>query len=233
MSIARARRLIGSALATTAGALLVMPIAMASAADGVGDSVPGYGVLDWLNLGIRLALVIAVIWGAIAALRWYMQRMHGGGPGSGGVVHVLETRTLGPNRALHLVQLGDRIVLVGATAERINRLSEIEDADEVASMLATVKASRSAQTLPAVLGGVGPIAQIVRERALQVGSDVLSRWRGGVQGGRRDVRASSPSATLPDLAGMVPTVRTAQGRPGVRLADLEAAMRTHDDGAGR
>lgn len=234
----RARRWLGRGLgraaAVAAGALALLP-GTASAADAVGGSVPGYGVLDWLNLAIRLALVVAVIWGAIGALRWYMQRLHGSGPGSRGVVHVLETRPLGPNRALYLVHIGGRVVLLGATPERISRLSEVDDADEVASMIAIIEAGNEARTLPGLLGGVVPVAQLVRERAQQLGNGAIAQWREGRA--TRVARTARPAVPDPDLlsgfAERVPTVRTADGRRGVRLADLEAAMRTPDGRADR
>lgn len=97
----------------------------------VGESVAGYDTLDWLGLGLRLALVIAVIWGAVWAMRWYVRRVNGDPTGSGRLLHVIESRALGPNRSLQLVRLGRRAVLVGVTPERINALLTLDDPDEV------------------------------------------------------------------------------------------------------
>jgi flagellar biosynthetic protein FliO len=97
----------------------------------VGDAVTGFGALDWFGLGLRLALVVAVIWGVVWAMRWYVRRMNGGPAGSGRLLHVVETRALGPNRSLQLVRLGDHAVLLGVTPDRINALLSLDDPDEV------------------------------------------------------------------------------------------------------
>src|SRR5690606_12077301 len=90
------------------------------------------GLGDWVGLGARLALVVAVIWVAVAGMRWYVRRMHQGGRRGGlGALEVIETHALGPNRTLHLVRLGDRAVLVGATPERITQLMTVDDPEEL------------------------------------------------------------------------------------------------------
>lgn len=108
------------------------------ATDEVGSQVTSFGVGDWLNLGLRLALVIAVIWAAVHGMRWYVRRVNRGGS-RGGIraLEVLETHTLGPNRTLHLVRLGDRAVLVGATQERITQLLTVDDPAEFKRIMET------------------------------------------------------------------------------------------------
>lgn len=90
--------------------------------------VAGYGTWDWISLTFRMTAVLVVIWASVVAMRWYVRRMNG--EANGGLTHALqivETRALGPSRALHLVRIGDRAVLIGATPERINALMEIDD----------------------------------------------------------------------------------------------------------
>jgi flagellar biogenesis protein FliO len=117
----------------------------AQAADTIGTAVPSYGILDWLNLGFRLTLVIGAIWVAVVGMRWYVKRVNGDGPRLGRQVQVLESRTLGPNRSLQLVRLGGRAVLLGVTAERINPLITIEDTEEVERL---VEAATAVQPNP-------------------------------------------------------------------------------------
>lgn len=46
---------------------------------------------------------------------------------SSGNIKVLETSYLGPNKSLHLIELGDLVLLVGATQSSLNLISEISD----------------------------------------------------------------------------------------------------------
>ncbi|MGE3856438.1 MAG: flagellar biosynthetic protein FliO [Dehalococcoidia bacterium] len=90
--------------------------------------VAGYGAWEWISLSFRIGAVLLVIWGSVIAMRWYVRRMNG--EANGGLMRamqIVETRALGPNRALHLVRIGDRAVLIGATPERINALMEIDE----------------------------------------------------------------------------------------------------------
>ena len=125
-----------------AGALVGALIALASAGAAagqepeatvspIGGGVSGYGVTEWINLILRLALVLIVIWFAIMAMRWWVRRMNGGMAGGSGHLQVVETRALGPNRSLQLVRLGNRAVLLGVTSERISSVLEIDDPLEV------------------------------------------------------------------------------------------------------
>jgi len=90
--------------------------------------VAGYSTWDWIGLTFRMGAVLLVIWASVMAMRWYVRRMTG--EANGGLtraLQIVETRALGPSRALHLVRIGDRAVLIGATPERINALMEIDD----------------------------------------------------------------------------------------------------------
>jgi flagellar biosynthetic protein FliO len=105
-------------------------VAPASAsAQTAGNSVTSFGIGEWLSLMLRLGLVIAVIWAAVYAMRWYTQRAGRGRPVAARALDIVETRSLGPNRALHLVRIGGRAVLIGVTPERISALLEIDDPD--------------------------------------------------------------------------------------------------------
>ncbi|PKN78086.1 MAG: hypothetical protein CVU47_12750, partial [Chloroflexi bacterium HGW-Chloroflexi-9] len=118
----------------------------------VGGGVSSFGLGDWVGLVLRLGLVLGVIWGAVAAMRWYVRRTQGvGGRGALAALEVIETHALGPNRALHLVRLGDRAVLVGATPERITSLMTVDDPEEVRRLSERPEASsrRSLSASPA------------------------------------------------------------------------------------
>ncbi|MEZ4502202.1 MAG: flagellar biosynthetic protein FliO [Dehalococcoidia bacterium] len=147
-----------------AGVLLLAGLAAArpayaqepTPAPAVGDAVTTFGAWDWLNLGLRLGLVVVAIWAAFWAMRWYVRRVNGGAAGSGRLLQIVETRTLGPNRSLQLVRLGNRAVLLGVTPDRINQLLTLDDPDEVERL---TEASRAPAELPrsveALVGRLG------------------------------------------------------------------------------
>ena len=144
----------------------------------VGSDVTSFGIGDWINLGLRLALVVGVIWAAVHAMRWYVRRMNRG-TGRNGLraLEVLETHALGPNRTLHLVRLGDRAVLVGATQERITQLLTVDDPDEFrrlidtddedGEVIATPRGSRAAGAL-ALVGGLRNGLSVMRARQAEM-----------------------------------------------------------------
>ncbi len=137
---------------------LVRSVAFAQEATEVGGSVSTFGFGDWVGLVFRLGLVLGVIWGAVAAMRWYVRRSQGMGGRNGlATLEVIETHALGPNRALHLVRLGDRAVLVGATPERITSLLTVDDPEEVRRLSDRPEASPR-RSLAANLSGVSGFA---------------------------------------------------------------------------
>ncbi len=115
-----------AALAVT-GLLLLAPAALAvedselptltTGGEPTTTSVPTSGIGDLGRVVLGLFLVVLVI----GALYAGMKRAHRGRlPGkTSGVVQVRETTQLGPGRNLHLVEIGDRVLLVGATEHGI------------------------------------------------------------------------------------------------------------------
>ncbi len=155
------RRLLALALGAALAHLLRAVAAAQQATTEVGGGVSSFGAGDWAGLLIRLGLVLAVIWGAVALMRWYVRRAQGGGSGRGQVLEVIETHALGPNRTLHLVRLGDRAVLVGATPERITSLLTVDDAEEV-RRLSERPEPESPRGFAASLGAVASMASAAR-----------------------------------------------------------------------
>ena len=87
-----------------------------------------------LRLGLGLVVVVGLI-----ALVWYVMKriqrarypaLDERGPS---LIDVVATTSLGPNRALHLVKVGEEIVLIGATDHSVNVVTRIgaEDAAEL------------------------------------------------------------------------------------------------------
>ncbi|MEX2446400.1 MAG: flagellar biosynthetic protein FliO, partial [Dehalococcoidia bacterium] len=119
-SIRRQAPVLAALLAGLVAAMATSTPAFAQEAAPGAGGIAGYGLWDWLSLVVRIGAVLLVIWASVLAMRWYVRRMNGEAGGrSARQLQIVETRALGPNRALHLVRLGDRAVLIGATAERI------------------------------------------------------------------------------------------------------------------
>lgn len=84
----------------------------------------------WLTLVdviAKLALVIGLLYGTLLALRWLQRRRGGRTEADGATIHVLETVGLTPGRSLHLVAVGEKTLLIGATDHQLSVLTEIPD----------------------------------------------------------------------------------------------------------
>jgi flagellar biogenesis protein FliO len=91
--------------------------------------------LGWtqvLLLAAKLILVIGLVYAVLAGLRW-LRRLGTGQVGqrrSGDqnpTIHVLETATLTPSRSLHLISVGEKTLLIGATDQQLSLLAELAD----------------------------------------------------------------------------------------------------------
>ncbi len=74
------------------------------------------GVL--MRTGIGLVVVVVLIYGIYWLLKKYAGSKSGVGRGDGRMV-VIATTALAPNRSLHLVSVGDELVLVGAAEQGV------------------------------------------------------------------------------------------------------------------
>ena len=92
----------------------------------------------WIRTSASLAGVVALIFllawgyrlGTGARTRLSLTRR----PRAIGVIQVISRINLAPRQALHLVRVGPRLILVGATHDSLRTLSVIEDADLVAQL---------------------------------------------------------------------------------------------------
>ncbi|MCK9493895.1 MAG: flagellar biosynthetic protein FliO [Dehalococcoidia bacterium] len=232
-------RFVGATL--LGGLFAVATVATASAqeagesGDEVGSSVTSFGAGDWFSLGIRLALVVAVIWGAVHAMRWYVRRMnHGGSRGSTRALEVLETHALGPNRTLHLVRLGDRAVLVGVTQERITQLLTVDDPEEFKRLTtspeepevrAPARASGVALGAMSLLGSLrtGLVAMRARQSEMNERRQALKEQQGGRQArpGRapRRSRVATAEATEAPRFGALKGMLARSTHPAPRTSE--------------
>lgn len=102
------------------------------------ETAAGGGGGSLVRMIVGLAVVIAVIYGVHWLLKTYGKAK---GTQSDGRMNVVATTTLAPNRALHLVRIGEELVLVGSAehgvtpvrvyaADEARRLSQVLAADD-------------------------------------------------------------------------------------------------------
>ena len=117
-----------SAASTSAVDATPQPSATAQASGG-GFSLDG---AQLVSLAWRLALVVIIIAASIVGLRWWGKRT--AGPRSTtGFIRVVDTLAIGSGRTIHLVAMGGRVIAIGATAQQLTFLNELneEDAGEI------------------------------------------------------------------------------------------------------
>ena len=86
----------------------------------------------WYRSGIgALALVLGLIGALVWALRRWVPATRGG---ESRMIRVVGRVPLSPKHSAALLSVGRRFVLVGMSAERVNTLCEISDAEEVAEL---------------------------------------------------------------------------------------------------
>jgi flagellar protein FliO/FliZ len=91
-----------------------------------------FGAGDAASLAWRLGLVAVIIAVSIAGLRWWGRKASS--PSSvTGFIRIVDTLGISNGRTIHLLALGERVIVVGATAQQLTFLSELS-ADEVAQV---------------------------------------------------------------------------------------------------
>jgi len=79
----------------------------------------------FVRTGVGLVVVVALIYGVY----WLLKRYAGskGGGRSDGRMQVIATTALAPNRSLHLVSVGDELVLVGSAEQGVTPIRVYAD----------------------------------------------------------------------------------------------------------
>ena len=76
-------------------------------------------------LGMLAAFVLVLVL-AYLATKWLGKRYGGRPGGSAGNIKILDRASLGPDRCLYIVEAGGKTLLIGATSQRIDALSELD-----------------------------------------------------------------------------------------------------------
>jgi flagellar biosynthetic protein FliO len=100
------------------------------------------------DLVVKLGLVVGLIYVTVWLLRAYVGRARPGAAGSSARIDVLEATALAPGRSLYLVEVADRVLVVGATAGSLATLAEITDPEAIGRLR-----SRPAEPHPAPPAG--------------------------------------------------------------------------------
>ncbi len=173
-----------------------------------GSAIIGAGEL--VGLLLKTGLVVALLGASLWALRRYA------GTASGrrgtGAVTIAETLPLAQGRAVYVLDVGDRALLVGATPQQLTLLGEVRDA----AVLARLRAPERRDPAPSLAG------LVERLRA------ALAAYAPGRQAegrGARRVRAV-PSVETDFAATLARLDDTAPGlEPRERLAAFAARVR--------
>lgn len=134
---------------------------------GAGDAI--------LRLGIGLVVVIALIGAVWYVLKRVRRAKHPELDARGDLIDVVATTQLGPNRTLHVVRVGEELVVLGATEHAITPVARLSGEEALAALSPDLGA-RDARQGHGHPSGLGLDA---RSRALATSRDatVLERLR--------------------------------------------------------
>jgi flagellar biogenesis protein FliO len=98
-------------------------------------------VWDFARVPLALGAVIFLI----LCLRWMIRSLGGYQTGKAGnkAVQILTRTTISPRQQMLVLQFGRRLLLVGSSGSELKPLCQIDDADEVAEVLAQIQQQRS------------------------------------------------------------------------------------------
>lgn len=156
-------------------------------------------------LGVTLAGIGLAV---AAARRWMPMRP---GMSGGGVIEILARRSFSARAGLCLVRLGDGLVLLGLTPNRIEALAQIRDPDEVSRILARAQRGRAESFSSAFrkLTGQAPSAPAQDDARPAGDSFPIERIQGADRAVRglvarvRDLTRSDDRAETPGVTGVV------------------------------
>jgi|GEM_PF-1526471 len=119
---------------------ILLPVSLSFAAQNSDSltfsdiSSPALSIWAVMKIFFLLAIVIALILAAVWALKKLSPNLAAGK--TAGVIRILSSAYLGPKRAFILVEVLDRIMLVGITETDIALIAEFNDPQEVAEIRA-------------------------------------------------------------------------------------------------
>lgn len=121
------RRQKGTALLAGVSVLMTGLFFLTSGPEAGADQPSDGGELFYLGVFLKLVAVLLLFVGGAVILRRWQSGRHGGRLTR--QLRVVESVRLSPRQALHLVEVGNRRLLIGATDQAIAFLSAVENAE--------------------------------------------------------------------------------------------------------
>ncbi|MCK5248597.1 MAG: flagellar biosynthetic protein FliO [Spirochaetaceae bacterium] len=91
------------------------------------NELPGVSFGDFLRVILVLGIIIALIY----AFVWMLKKFTSVKAEGGDAIQLYSTRPLKGDAALHLVEAGNRVFLIGSNGNSVNLISEIDDKESI------------------------------------------------------------------------------------------------------
>ena len=100
------------------------------------DPIGPAAEVPWWSTSADLLLKLALVLVLIYICLWLLRRFTQPGASRPGamLLGVVEQMTLAPGRSIYLIELGNRLLVIGSTANQLSTLAEIVDPVEVAEI---------------------------------------------------------------------------------------------------
>lgn len=96
--------------------------------DAAGEeNLPALGLGDFVRMILVLGFVIALVYGFF----WLLKRLSGMKAEGEDAINLISTRPLKGDAAIHLIETGRRLFLVGSSGSSVNLLAEIDDKESI------------------------------------------------------------------------------------------------------
>ncbi len=127
--------------------------------------------LIW-DVAAKTALVLALLYGVL----WTIRRYYGktGLQQRSASILVVQSAQLGPGRSVHLIGVGGKMLLVGATSQQVSLLAEVGAADLVMESEVAVSGDGFDRHLRQAIDAAGSLSSRLRRGRLDRGSDMNS-----------------------------------------------------------
>jgi flagellar biosynthetic protein FliO len=119
---------------------------------GAPPTVTGVSTWDF----VRMLIILVGVVGVIYLLFWLLRRSSGKKIQENDLIRVLGSRSLAGNRALHLIEVGGSVFLVGASDGGVGLISEIKDKEGLDSvrLKAAEQSTAARRTFPQILSEI-------------------------------------------------------------------------------
>ena len=121
------------------------------------------------DVAVKTALVLVLLYGVL----WVIRRYYGkpGVSRRGTSLLVVQSAQLGPGRSVHLIGVGGRLLLVGATSQQVSLLVEVEATETEMEAEPITDGESFDRYLRQAVDAAGSISSRLREIRLGRGTD--------------------------------------------------------------